>query len=54
LLTYALVAKTQPDKVVRWSAMAIFCIILCPVFPASHMQHISDLHSKFTLRLHHV
>jgi len=27
---------------------------LCPVFPASRMQHISDLHSKFALGPHHV
>jgi len=27
---------------------------LLPVFPASCLQHISDLHSKFTQRLHHV
>jgi len=25
-----------------------------PVFPASHVQHISDLHSKFALRPQHV
>jgi len=27
---------------------------LRPVFPASRMQHISDLRSKFALRPHHV
>jgi len=27
---------------------------LHPVFSASRMQHISDLHSKFALRPHHV
>jgi len=27
---------------------------LRPVFPASRVQHISDLHSKFALRPHHV
>jgi len=27
---------------------------LCPVFPASRVQHISDLHSKFALGPHHV
>jgi len=31
--------------------MAIF---LRPVFPASRVQHISDLHSKFALWPHHV
>jgi len=39
------------DKVVRWCWDGDF---LCPVFPASRVQHISDLHSKFTLRPHHV
>jgi len=27
---------------------------MCPVFAVSRMQHISDLHSKFALRAHHV
>jgi len=27
---------------------------LRPVFPASRAQHVSDLHSKFTLGPHHV
>ena len=27
---------------------------LGPAFPASRVQHISDLHSKFALRPHHV
>ena len=27
---------------------------LRPVFPASRTQHVSDLHSKFTLGPHHV
>jgi len=31
--------------------MAIF---LRPVFSASRVQHISDMHSKFALRPHHV
>jgi len=29
-------------------------IFLCPVFSASHMQHISDMHSTFAVRPHHV
>jgi len=29
-------------------------IFVRPVFSASRMQHISDLHSKFALRPHHV
>jgi len=35
----------------RWRFFASF---LRPVFPASSVQHISDLHSKFALRPHHV
>ena len=35
----------------RWRFLATF---LRPVFPASRAQHVSDLHSKFTLRPHHV
>ena len=42
------------DKVVRWCADGDFCVILGPVFPASRVQHISDLHSKFALRPHYV
>jgi len=34
--------------------MAILATFLRPVFSASHVQHISDLHSKFTLEPHHV
>jgi len=33
--------------------MAIFGDFLGPAFPASRVQHISDLHSKFTLGPHH-
>jgi len=54
LTIHALVAKTQPDKVVRWCADDDFFVILHPVFPASHVQHILDLYSKFALRPHHV
>jgi len=35
----------------RWR---IFVFFLHPVFSASRMQHISDLHSKFALRQYHV
>ena len=31
-----------------------FASFLCPVFAASRVQYISDLHSKFALRPHHV
>jgi len=34
--------------------MAIFDDFLGPAFAASRVQHISDLHSKFALRPHHV
>ena len=34
--------------------MAIFDDFLRPVFEASPVQHVSDLHLKFALRLHHV
>ena len=47
----ALVAKIWPDKVVRWCRD---CDFLRPVFAASRVQRISDLHSKFALRPHHV
>jgi len=47
----ALVAKIWPDKLARWFRDGDF---LRPVFAASRMQHVSDLHSKFALRLHHV
>jgi len=44
-------AKIQHDKVVLWWQNGDF---LRPVFSASRVQHISDLHSKFALRPHHV
>ena len=47
----ALVAKIQPDKVVQCCPDGDF---VHPVFPASCVQHISDLRSKFALRPHHV
>jgi len=34
--------------------MVIFGDFLRPVFLASRMQHISELHLKFALRPHHV
>jgi len=51
LSIYALVAKIQPNKVVRWCRDNDF---LRPVFPARSVQQISDLHPKFALRPHHV
>jgi len=35
----------------RWRLFGDF---LRPVFAASRAQHVSDLHSKFALRPHHV
>jgi len=51
LSIHASAAKKQPDKVVRWFQNGDF---LRPVFSAGHVQHISDMHSKFALRLHNV
>jgi len=34
--------------------MAIVCDFLGPAFPASRVQQVSDLHSKFALRPHPV
>ena len=44
-------SKIWPNKVVRWCRDGDF---LRSVFAASHVQRISDLHSKFALRPHHV
>ena len=54
LSIHALVAKIQPDKLSDRAQKAIFTSFLPPVFPASRMQQISDLHSKFALRPRHV
>jgi len=45
------IARKSCAMVPRWRFLATF---LHPVFSASCMQHISDLHSKFALRPHHV
>ena len=45
------IARQSCGMVPRWR---IFASFLRPVFAASHVQHISDLHSKFALRPHHV
>ena len=47
----ALVCEDIAWQSLRWCAYGIF---LCPVFPVNRMQHISDMHSKFALRPHHV
>jgi len=51
LSIHASAAKIQPDKVVWWCQN---CDFLRPVFSASRVQHISDMHSKFALRPHHL
>jgi len=52
---HALAAKIQPNKVVGWCADGnFFASFLRPVFPASCVQHISDVHSKFARRPHQV
>jgi len=45
------IVRQSCTMVPRWR---IFGDFLGPAFPASHVQHISDLHSKFALRPHHV
>jgi len=45
------IARQSCVMVHRWRLFASF---LCPVFSASRVQHISDLHSKFALRRYHV
>jgi len=45
------IARQICAMVPRWQ---IFGDFLGPAFPASRVQHISDLHSKFALRPHHV
>ena len=44
-------AEQSCAMVPRWRFLATF---LRPVFAASRVQRISDLHSKFALRPHHV
>jgi len=54
LSIYALIAKISSDKVVRWCPCGAFLAIIGgPAFPTSHVQHISNMHSKFALRPHH-
>ena len=45
------IARQSCAMVSRWRFLATF---LHPVFPASRAQHVSDLHSKFTLGPYHV
>jgi len=51
LSIHASAVKVQPDKVVRWCQNGKFLHL---ILSASRVQHISDVHSKFALRPHHV
>ena len=46
--------RYSPTKLCDCAQMANFWRFWGPVFPASSMQHISDLHSKLTLGPEHV
>ena len=46
--------KYSPTKLCDGAEMAIFGDFLRRVFSANRVQYISDLHSKFALRPHHV
>jgi len=50
-LSYKGIAQQSCAMVPRWR---IFGDFLGHAFPASYVQHISDMHSKFALRPHHV
>jgi len=50
-LIYEDIARQNCAMVPRWRFLATF---LHPVFAVSHVQHISDLHSKFALGPRHV
>ena len=50
-LSWEDIARQSCPMVPRWRFLATF---LGPAFAASRIQHISDLHSKFALRPHHV
>jgi len=50
-LTCKDIARQSCTMVPRWQTFDDF---LRPVFVASRVQHVSDLHLKFALRPHHV
>jgi len=50
-LSYKDIARQSCAMVPRWQ---IFDDFLRPIFAASRVQHVSDLHLKFALRPHHV
>jgi len=43
--------RYSATKLSDGAKMALFCVLY---FSASRVQHISDMHSKFALRPHHV
>jgi len=49
-----LLRRYSPTKLCNGAEMTIFSDFWRPVFSVSHVQYILGLHSKFTLRLHHV
>ena len=49
-----LLRRYRSTKLCDGAQMAHFWRFLGPAFSASHVQHISDMHSKFALRPHHV
>jgi len=51
ILDTCLSFEDNPTTLYAGSQMANF---FPPVFPASRVQHISDMHSQFALRPHHV
>jgi len=46
--------RHSPTNLCGGAQMAIFGDFLGPAFPASRVQHVSDLHLKFALRPHHL
>jgi len=50
-LSWEDIARESCVMVPRWRILGDF---LGPAFLASHVLHISDMHSKFALRPHHV
>jgi len=57
LISFFLIVDTclsSEDIARQTCAMVPEWRFFCPVFPASRVQHISDLHSKFALGPHHV
>jgi len=50
-LSYEDIAGKSCAMVPKWAILAFFWVL---PFPASHVQHISGLHSKFALGPHHV